>query len=152
MVNVCDVWKEKIRVSQYFLIRRHQFLGYSMILEWYWWWYLLRLGGRYGWWGWQFCMWWGCGAVECGRFYYSPPKVVECWWCWPASKDHIASHPYSVCHHYRAMLCSHFRRGLISHTSSRKLASFHIGVKSTKVQSFPCPWIGLKRGAGICQD
>ena len=27
---------------------------------------------------------WGSGleeAVECGRFYCSPPEVVVCWWC-----------------------------------------------------------------------
>ena len=79
---------------------------------------------------------WGGGleeVVECGRFYYSPPEVVVCWWCWPTSKDRTANHPYLECRHYPTRFYSPFRRGLISHTSSRKLASFHIGLKSTEV-------------------
>ena len=98
---------------------------------------------------------WGGGleeAVECGRFYCSLPEVVVCWWCWPSTKDHIADHPYSECRYYQARLYSPSRRGLISHTSSKKSASFHIGLKSTEVQSFPCPRNGHVRGAGVYQE
>ena len=97
---------------------------------------------------------WGSGveeAVECGRFYCSPPEVVEYWWCWPATKDCTVDHPYLECCHCPTRFYSPFCRGLISHANSRKLASFHIGLKSTEVQSFPCPQIGHVRGAGVYQ-